>query len=126
MEPRSFSACYVDLYKLSPEGALELVHRTQVENLPYSFHAFRNNVLVGVGNVLRYYEIGKKKLLRKGENRCFQSGVINIQSINERIFATDMSDSFHVMKFKAKDNTFIEVADDVLPRWVTSMAILDY
>lgn len=27
MEPRHFSACYVDMYKLSDEGTLELVHR---------------------------------------------------------------------------------------------------
>lgn len=27
MEPRSFSACYVDLYKLLASGSLELVHR---------------------------------------------------------------------------------------------------
>lgn len=103
-----------------------------MENLPYAFHPFRNHVLVGVGNLLRYYEIGKKKLLKKAENRDFQSGVINIQSINERVFVTDMSDSLHVYKYKQKvspliqDNCFFEIADDVLPRWITSMTILDY
>ncbi len=71
LEPRSFEACFVDLYKLSPEGTLELVHRSQVENLPYCFHPFRNNVLIGIGPILRQYEIGKKKLLRKSENREF-------------------------------------------------------
>jgi len=34
-----------------------------------AFHAFRNNILIGVGTFLRMYEIGKKKLLKKAENR---------------------------------------------------------
>jgi splicing factor 3B subunit 3 len=49
-----------------------------VENLPLAFHPFRNHILIGVGNVLRYYEIGKKKLLKKAENRDFTAGVSNI------------------------------------------------
>lgn len=43
-----------------------------------AFHPFRSNVLIGVGNVLRFYEIGKKKLLRKAENRDFASSIMNI------------------------------------------------
>jgi hypothetical protein len=34
-----------------------------------AFHAFRSFVLIGVGTLLRLYEIGKKKLLKKAENR---------------------------------------------------------
>lgn len=126
LQPQSFEACYVDLYKLMDDGSLELVHRTQVEHLPMAFHPFRNNILIGLGPVMRYYEIGKKKLLRKAENREFQGGVIKIQSLNERIFVTDVSNSLHVFKFIQKDGYFIETADDILPRWISSTAILDY
>jgi splicing factor 3B subunit 3 len=37
-----------------------------------------------------------------------------------------MSDSFHLLKYKPRENQFVEIADDVLPRWITSAAILDY
>lgn len=65
-----------------------------------AFHAFRTFILIGVGTFLRLYEIGKKKLLKKAENRNFMTGVMNIQSHNERVFVTDMADSLHVYKFK--------------------------
>jgi len=43
-----------------------------------AFHAFRNNILIGIGTKMRYYEIGKKRLLKKAENRSFLAGVCNI------------------------------------------------
>jgi len=46
--------------------------------------------------------------------------------IGDRIFATDLSDSFHVLRHKNKENQFYEFADDVLPRWITSACVLDY
>lgn len=71
--------------------------------MPLSFHTFRNNILIGIGTLFRMYEIGKKKLLKKSENRNFTGGVVNIQSYNERIFVSDMADSIHIFKFKPKD-----------------------
>ena len=49
-----------------------------MEEIPYSFCAFKGKVLVGVGNKLRLFEIGKKKLLIKSEMRGFESGINNI------------------------------------------------
>jgi len=42
-----------------------------VEFIPTALHVFRNYILIGLGRVMRMYEIGKKKLLRKAENRDF-------------------------------------------------------
>ena len=49
-----------------------------MEYLPTAIHSFRNYILVGLGRVMRMYEIGKKKLLRKAENRDFLGGVMKI------------------------------------------------
>jgi len=46
--------------------------------MPMAFHTFRNNILIGIGTLFRMYEIGKKKLLKKSENRNFTGGVSNI------------------------------------------------
>lgn len=72
------------------------------------------------------YDFGKKKLLKKTEMKGFQAGVNTISVMGDRIYVTDLSDSFHVLKFKPKELTFFEFADDVLPRWITSACLLDY
>lgn len=76
--------------------------------------------MVGVGTVLRLYDLGKKKLLKKTEYRSFQTGINTLNIMGDRIYATDLSDSFHILKYNAKDNKFFEFADDVLPRWITA------
>ena len=68
--PRSHAGGCLYVYKLSPAGdVIELVHRTPVEDLPGAIVPFQGRILVGVGKYLRVYELGKKKLLRKCENK---------------------------------------------------------
>ena len=50
---------------------LELVHQTPVEEVPQAICQFQGRILVGVGRILRLYDMGKKKLLRKCENKVF-------------------------------------------------------
>ena len=50
-------------------GFLEFVHKTILEEVPHSMTAFHGKVLIGVGRLLRLYDLGKKKLLRKSENK---------------------------------------------------------
>jgi splicing factor 3B subunit 3 len=47
----------------------EFIHRTPTPNEVYAVHDFRGMALIGVGNLLRMYDFGKKKLLAKCENR---------------------------------------------------------
>jgi len=70
LRPRSLTCGYLLLYKLSHTGdQLELVHRTEVDELPAAIAPFQGRLLVGVGRYLRIYDYGKKKLLRKCENK---------------------------------------------------------
>lgn len=43
--------------------------QTPVEDVPLAIAPFQGRVLVGVGKLLRIYDMGKKKLLRKCENK---------------------------------------------------------
>lgn len=72
------------------------------------------------------YVIGKKKCLKKCEQKFFHAGINSIQISGDRIYCTDLADSFHVLKFKEKTFQFSEFADDVLPRWISSACVLDY
>ena len=49
--------------------ALELVHKTPVDEIPLAMASFQGKILIGVGKLLRLYDLGKKKLLRKSENK---------------------------------------------------------
>jgi len=70
LRPRSHTCGYLVLYRLSHTGdQLELVHRTEVDDLPAAIAPFQGRLLVGVGRYLRIYDYGKKKLLRKCENK---------------------------------------------------------
>jgi len=103
-----------------------LLHRTTVEDVPYALHGWSEKLLGGVGDSLRAYEVGKKKLLRKAELKSLNSPVNSIHSMGERIFATEIADSFHIYKYRSKEQTFYDIADDILPRYVTCAAMLDY
>ena len=70
LSPRSCSGGYLHVYQLMNNGeSLDLVHKTPVDDLPGAIVPFQGRVLVGIGKCLRIYELGKKKLLRKCENK---------------------------------------------------------
>ena len=48
---------------------MELMHKTPVDDVPGAIASFQGRVLIGVGKNLRVYDLGKKKLLRKCENK---------------------------------------------------------
>ena len=46
-----------------------LTFQTPLDNVPTALAPFQGRLLVGVGRLLRIYDIGKKKMLRKCENK---------------------------------------------------------
>lgn len=69
---------------MSAEGTeLEFLHKTSIEDIPVVLHPFQGKLLVGMGKTLRMYDYGKKKLLRKCENKVR----ITLSSICCRIFS---------------------------------------
>jgi len=60
----------MNLSPLAPgQQPLDLVHKTVTDDVPMAICAFQGRVLIGVGKLLRLYDLGKKKLLRKSENK---------------------------------------------------------
>ena len=50
-------------------SSLALCMQTPVEDVPGAIAPFQGRVLISVGKLLRVYDLGKKKLLRKCENK---------------------------------------------------------
>ena len=58
------------MYQVTENGEkLDFVHKTQVDDIPSAITAFQGRVLIGIGRYLRIYDLGKKKMLRKCENK---------------------------------------------------------
>ena len=91
-----------------------------------SFSEFQGKLLVGIGNLVRLYELGKKKLLKKCETKKLTSLVTGLNVNGQRIFVNTMNESIHVLRYKPNENQLYLFADDTLPRWLTCSTILDY
>jgi hypothetical protein len=76
---RSCSAAFIDVYRLV-EGKLQLAHRTPVEDVPLCMIEFQGRLLVGIGRTLRLYDLGKKALLRKCENKHFPTCIVTLHA----------------------------------------------
>jgi len=130
LKTQKFSSCSLNTYKLvgktDRKTDLELMHRTPVDAIPSALHAFNGKLLVGVGNLLRLYDLGKKKLLRKCENKGIPNTIVSIESMGHRIVVSDLRDSYFFVKFKAAENQLVVFADDTNSRWLTKSMFLDY
>ncbi len=100
--------------------------QTPVEELPMAFAEFQGKLLAGIGNYVRLYEIGKKKLLKKCETKKLTSLITGLNINGQRIFVNTMNESFHVLRYKPNENQLYLFADDSLTRWLTCAAVLDY
>eukprot|EP01061_Rhynchopus_euleeides_P021061 TRINITY_DN3424_c0_g3_i1.p1 TRINITY_DN3424_c0_g3~~TRINITY_DN3424_c0_g3_i1.p1 ORF type:complete len:1222 (+),score=530.56 TRINITY_DN3424_c0_g3_i1:133-3798(+) len=124
--PKSYSSGLLLTFKFIQQGKqLELVHQTIVDGIPKALHPFQGRLLVAVNNVVKIYDLGRTKLLNKCENRQIPNMVVSLTSVGNRIFAGDITDSVHVMKYKREENKLSVFADDVVPRWTTCIAALD-
>lgn len=91
-----------------------------------SLLAFQGRLVAGVGKALRIYDIGKKKLLRKVENKTFASAIVTLATQGSRILVGDMQESVSFAVYKPPENRLLVFADDSQPRWITAMAMVDY
>jgi splicing factor 3B subunit 3 len=70
LSPRSCTSGFLRTYTFTKEGTgLELLHKTETDDVPLAVMAFQGRLVAGVGKALRIYDMGKKKLLRKVENK---------------------------------------------------------
>lgn len=124
---RSLVAGFIHIYKFADEGkSIELVHKTQVEGVPLSLCQFQGRLLAGIGPVLRLYDLGRRRLLRKCENKLFPNTIVSIQTYRDRIYVGDIQESFHYCKYRRDENQLYIFADDSVPRWLTASHHIDF
>ncbi|KAL5021527.1 hypothetical protein ScPMuIL_000682 [Solemya velum] len=127
LNPRSLSGGFIYAYQIVNGGEkLELVHKTPVEEMPGAITSFQGRALIGIGKYLRIYDLGKKKMLRKCENKHIPNFIVAIHTMGNRIIVGDIQDSFHFLRYKRQENQMIVFSDDTSPRWITASCMLDY
>ncbi|KAH7913267.1 CPSF A subunit region-domain-containing protein [Hygrophoropsis aurantiaca] len=127
VSPRSCKSGYLRTYKFTDDGAgLELLHKTETDDVPLAVLGFQGRLAAGVGKALRIYDIGKKKLLRKVENKAFATAIISLTTQGSRIIVGDMQESVHFAVYKPPENRLLVFADDSSPRWISAVTMVDY
>ncbi|KAL5528100.1 RSE1 [Sanghuangporus sanghuang] len=127
LAPRSCTSGYIRTYAFTNNGAdLELVHKTETDDVPMALMAFQGRLCAGIGKALRIYDIGKKKLLRKVETKTYGSAIVTLNTQGSRIIIGDMQDSVVYAVYKPPENRLLVFADDSQPRWTTSTVMVDY
>lgn len=127
LNPRITNGGFIDVYKIDPTcSQLDFLHRTELEEVPGALCGFQGRLLAGCGRILRIYDLGKKKLLRKCENKHIPYQIVNIQAMGHRVYASDVQESVFFIRYKRAENQLIIFADDTHPRWVTATTLLDY
>lgn len=107
---------------------MEFLHKTPCEAPARAMCAFQDRLLVGVGRILRMYDLGKRKLLRKCESKQVANLVATItcsRTNNQRIFVGDIQESFTLMKYRRDENVLSVFADDTYPRYLVSSGVYD-
>ncbi|CAG0899378.1 unnamed protein product, partial [Cyprideis torosa] len=127
LNPRQVNGGFLYAFKVTNKGTdLVLLHKTPVEEVPGAMAPLQGKVLVSVGRLLRVYEMGKKKMLRKCESKSIPNYITSIQTMGSRVFATDIQESTFFFKFRPLQNQLVLFADDTIPRWVTCSTLLDF
>ncbi|KAI0084854.1 CPSF A subunit region-domain-containing protein [Irpex rosettiformis] len=127
LAPRSCSSGFLRTYKIINDGQdLELLHKTETNDVPLAVLGFQGRLVAGVGKALRLYDMGKKKLLRKVENKTFSSAIVTLATQGSRIIVGDMQESIFYVTYKPPENRLLVFADDSQPRWISSATMVDY
>lgn len=126
LHPTQHQGGRLRVYRLVSERKLQLVHITDVDDVPLALKEFDQQLVVGMGRVLRLYAMGKKRLLRKCENRRLPNMIRSINVHGNRVVVGDMQQSFFFLEYRRAQNELALFADDTTPRYVTCATLLDY
>jgi len=125
--PRDCDGGFIHLYRYGTDGkTLSLVHSTPTDGPVGALCGYKGHLLAGVNNSLRLYDHGKKKLLRKVENRNFPNFITTLHAAGDRIYVGDVQESVHFVKYKVDEGSMYVFADDSKPRYMTATVPLDY
>lgn len=127
VNPRQFTSGFIHIYRFADNGrTLEFIHKTKVEEPPMAMQPFQGKLIVGIGKVVRIYDLGMKQLLRKAQAEIAPHQIVSLQTMGNRVMIGDVQQSVTYVVYKADINKLIPFADDTVARWITCSTMVDY
>ncbi|KAL1899726.1 pre-mRNA-splicing factor rse1 [Ceratocystis pirilliformis] len=127
LNPRTSTEGNIHVYRFLNDGReLEFIHTTKVEEPPTAMIPFQGRLLVGIGKVLRIYDLGMKQMLRKCQVDLGGHLITTLNSQGSRITVGDVMQGMTFVVYKTSSNKLIPFADDSINRWSTCSALVDY
>ncbi|CAK7213777.1 pre-mRNA-splicing factor rse1 [Sporothrix curviconia] len=127
ISPRRFSEGYLHAYRFSADGKqLEFLHKTKVEEPPTAMIPFQGRLLVGIGKVLRIYDLGIKQMLRKAQGEVADKLIVSLNTQGSRIIVGDLEEGVTYVVYKPEVNKLLPFVDDTVKRWTTCTTMVDY
>jgi splicing factor 3B subunit 3 len=127
VNPRSSSEGFLYVYRFQEGGReLEFIHKTKTEEPPQALLAFQGKLLVGIGRILRMYDLGMKQMLRKAQAEVAAQQIVSLNSQGSRIIVGDLQQGITYVVYKPATNKLIPFVDDSIARWTTCSTMVDY
>lgn len=105
LTPISCKSSSILIFSIKQNGRLEFLHRTMIDDVCFALCELHGRLVVGVGNSLSLYDLGKKQLLKKYECKRLSSFITKISVSGQRVFVATMNESVMVFsKFLNKNN----------------------
>jgi splicing factor 3B subunit 3 len=125
--PRQASEGYIHVYRFDDDGRrIEFIHKTKVEEPPTAIMAFQGRVAVGVGKVLRIYDLGLRQMLRKAQAEVVPNIITTLSAQGSRIVVGDVQQGLTYVVYKPEANKLLPFVNDTIARWTTCSAMVDY
>jgi len=126
LHPQSFQSAAIKVFRLV-QGNLSLVHTTPVEGgMPRAICPIHRLLAVGIGSTVRILALGQAKMLIKAELKNLPTSVAFLRANGNRLYAGDVHESIHMLKFSPSDLGLSLFADDSIPRLCVTGEVLDY
>lgn len=126
LKPRYCPKASIKVFAYNSDYRLHLIHSTPIESAPLALCAWDGRLIVSLGNKIRIYSLGRRRLLKKCEFRGVPEAVVWLRVVKDRIFAGDVRDGFMVLKYRASENALHVISEESRPHWLTCGEVLDY
>mgnify|MGYP000887076205 FL=1 len=111
--------------KQNEELLVNLLFSYPLDNPPTAMESYFSQLLVGVGRKLMLYDIYKQKLVVRAISDMLSSPICTIHVDEEKIFITQVYESFSLMKFNPKNKCFDLIGQDFIDRFTTCACLMD-
>lgn len=109
------------------EGKTQVNHlfNFTVDGPPTAMSSYFNKLIVGVGNRMVLFDVFKQKLVERGSSDKLTSPILSIHVEGQKIFITQVTQSFTLMKIDHKTKFFEVIGQDSLERFTTCACLMD-